>query len=91
MPKILVYSQNLSDIDTVVNPLKEVGYIVSHINDSSELFNVASDFCADIVILSLNDKVDEVSKICRKIRLLDQSSDIQIILLLEGNESIQPS
>lgn len=89
MPKILIYSQNLSDIDTVVNPLKEVGYIVSHINDSSELFNVASDFCADIVILSLNDKVDEVSKICRKIRLLDQSSDIQIILLLENEISFQ--
>ncbi len=83
MPKILVYSQNESDIENVINPLKEVGYIVSHTQTIENLFQIATDFNADIMILSIKDKTDEVSRICRKIRLLDQSSDIQIILLVE--------
>ena len=87
MPKILVYSQNSNDINSVVTPLKDVGYIVSHTNDFEKLYDLAAEFCADIVILSLQADMDFVSKVCRKIRLIDQSSDVQIILLLEENLS----
>jgi len=87
MPKILIYSQDLSDVETVVTPLKDVGYIVSHIQNFETLFKEASDFSADIVILALKENMDETSRICRKIRLLDQSSDVQIILLLNENPS----
>ena len=51
MPKILVYSPIDADTENVVNPLKEVGYIVSQTDNLENFFNIAADFCADIVIL----------------------------------------
>ncbi len=83
MPKILIYSNIDSDVENVVNPLKEVGYILLHTSNFETLFDEAAQFGADIIILALNQEVDEVSRICRKIRLLDQSTDTQIILLVE--------
>ncbi len=85
MPKILVYSNNETDVENVVNPLKELGYILLPVDNFSTFFEKATEFGADTIILSLDDEVDEVSRICRKIRLIDQSSDTQIILIVDND------
>ncbi|MCQ2958195.1 MAG: hypothetical protein MJ180_04755, partial [Candidatus Gastranaerophilales bacterium] len=86
MPKIIIYSKNKEDEKSIQAPLKghEVGYVVSCCNSEDDLFNEAGNNGADIAIISVSDNTDEISKICRKIRLLD-TSDVQIILILDKN------
>ena len=87
MPKILICTQHQSDKENVINPLKEVGYIVEVVDNKENLIEKGETFLPDIVVLSLNEDVEDISYICRKIRLLDQSSDIQIILVIDKNLS----
>jgi len=87
MPRIFVYSQNKIDEEYISKPLKEAGYIVFSCNDLEAVFaENAQKFVADVVILDILAPTDEVSKTCRKFRLLDQTSDVQIILLVNPED-----
>ena len=82
MPKILVFSENKEDEKLVATPLKDIGYIVDFVQNQENLPSFAEKFAPDIAILSLNDDVNKVSKLCRKVRLSVTNSDTQILLLL---------
>jgi len=86
MPKIFVYSENKKEEEKLKKTLSEASYLVSSCDNLDELFAENSKFSADVVILDINNSTDNISRICRKFRLSDQSSDVQIILLIDKNK-----
>ena len=88
MPKILVFSENKNDENDVAKPLKDIGYIVSFVNNKEQLAAEAESFAPDISLLSLSGEVDEVSKLCRKVRLSVSNSDTQIILIPKNDAKL---
>jgi len=85
MPKIVIYSQKADDEKIITAQLKEMGYLVSSCNNPDNLYNETANIGADVVIIDVDEQIGDVSLICRKIRLLDQTSDVQIILILNNN------
>lgn len=86
MPKIFIYSENKKEEENLKKTLAEASYLVSSCDNLDELFTENSKFSADVVILDINNSTDNISRICRKFRLSDQSSDVQIILLVDKNK-----
>ena len=89
MPKVLVFSQNKKLIEEIAQPLKDIGLVVLCTEKKENLFDETLSFAPDIAVLSINGDVDGVSKICRKLRLTNQSGDMQIILVLDKNVKFQ--
>ena len=88
MPKVLFYSKKSDDNEKIIASLKEVGFIVNQFSNEAKIVDEAEKFLPDVVLLSINTDVDEVSKLCRKIRLIDQNSDVQILLIVNANKNI---
>ena len=93
MPKILVFSENKNDVNDVIEPLKEIGFFVFHSQKEKNIISDAESFSPDIAIVSLNKKEEDISKVCRKIKLIDSNSNTHILLLTDNPvkpENISP-
>ncbi|MDD3593963.1 MAG: hybrid sensor histidine kinase/response regulator [Candidatus Gastranaerophilales bacterium] len=88
MPKILVFSNQSDDFINIVNPLKEIGYIVEYLSDESKIFETISAFVPDIMLLCSYTAIKDIAFALRKIRLQDEGGDIQIILLVNKDAEI---
>ena len=82
MPKIVIYTNSDENKASVTSILSEAGYYTVCADSIEEMLNIINSSSADIMIFEALDNVKETSLLLRKIRLQDQSGDIQIILLI---------
>ncbi len=89
MPKIVVHINSEENKSAVINTLSEAGYYTVPTDSVEEMLEIINSSGADIMIFEALADVKETSLILRKIRLQDQSGDIQIILLTPPMEDVE--
>lgn len=89
MSKILIISEKTDNENYLANLLNEVGYEILLAHNKEEVFTITIQDSPDIALIDTCCPNINVSGICKKLKLQNQTNDIQTILLTSGDSSSQ--
>jgi signal transduction histidine kinase/CheY-like chemotaxis protein len=81
MSKILLVNNNQNTTKSISKLLTDFGYEVLFAKDGNEAISYTNEYLPDIVLIDATDITDNLSNICKNMKLFNQTNDIQIILL----------
>ncbi|MFH0703051.1 MAG: ATP-binding protein [bacterium] len=81
MSKILIICQKSDKNNDLAILLNEVGYETRTVFNEEEAFEIVNEFIPDIALINTACTEINISSICKKLKLHNQTNDVQIILL----------
>lgn len=85
MPKVLVVDDSWTDLTLIATPLRESGYQVITAVDGDEAFEKVLQERPQCVVLDVILPKQNGFQLCRRLKQLEQSRDIPIILISAKN------
>lgn len=86
MNKVLLISDNKSNIKNIMDFLEENALQITVSSDEEEVFHSVQNSEIDIVIADLTTKNINVNNVCRRIKIQAQTKNIQTILIYEKDK-----
>lgn len=87
MSKILIIVDEQEENSNLANLLKDVGYEITIASNEEDILNITMKDAPDIAIIDTACASVNISKICKKLKLQNQTNDIQTILLTSKDSS----
>jgi len=85
MSKILIVCEKSNKDQNIADLLNVVGYEAKYAYDEKEALTLTEEFLPDIALIDSTCSTISVSSICKKLKLQNQTNDIQIILLISND------
>lgn len=85
MARLLLISDNKKTVAKISSLLNKPNFVLGISESEEEIFASIKSTAVDVVIIDLSSKKIDVNNICRKIKILTQTKNIQSILLVKPN------